>query len=60
MNRFMNREIILNTILTLSKEDLEKFLNQCLSERIIMERMHLHLLLQNPEYCKKLKVDDIV
>ena len=56
----MNREILLNTVLSLSKEDLEKFLNQCLSERIIMERMHLHLLLQIPGYGKKLKVDDIV
>jgi hypothetical protein len=56
----MNRQTILTTILTLPKEELQKFIYQCLSEPTIMERMHLFLLLQNPDYSKKLKVDDMV
>ena len=55
----MNIEILLSTILELPPQDLQTFLSMCLSDRSVMERMHLFLLLQSPEYIKKLERNSV-
>lgn len=49
----MESDLLLKTILELPKEELRKFIAQCISEKKVMERMHIYLLFQNREYEQK-------